>query len=143
MDSKLFLKGVALGLSALLFWAASGCHSSNPNLKLHPIFGAALTGIAVGYVIGHQSNEDGEGAVLGASVFALGAFLSQLDNLTKEKEEASFTVWVPNPDGSFTPVLIQKKKNAYIGPQSEFYDRKPTPEILKERYAKDTIKNRP
>ncbi len=50
--------------------------------------------------------------------------------------EDSFVVNVPNSNGSFTPVVLKKSGDGYIGPQGEYYPQNPTIEQLKAMYAK-------
>jgi hypothetical protein len=78
--------------------AASLCGGCS-GLKSHNIYQAALLGAGVGAIIGHQSDECENGALLGAAVFAVGDLLSQWDNLPeKEKvEEAAEEVAKGNP----------------------------------------------
>jgi len=48
----------------------------------------------------------------------------------------AYIVHVPNVNGSYTPVVIEKVGNGYIGPQGEFYPKNPTIDQLKVLYAK-------
>ena len=48
----------------------------------------------------------------------------------------TITINVPNSRGGFTPVLLTKKGNGYIGPQGEYYKGHPTVEQLKVLYGK-------
>ncbi|HOX53851.1 MAG: hypothetical protein PHI86_01635 [Candidatus Omnitrophica bacterium] len=43
---------------------------------------------------------------------------------------------VPNINGSYTPVVLTKSGNGYIGPQGEFYPGNPTVEQLRALYGK-------
>lgn len=43
---------------------------------------------------------------------------------------------VPNINGSYTPVILTKSGNGYIGPQGEFYPGNPTVEQLRVLYGK-------
>lgn len=79
-------------IGTILVALGSGCAASRnggggSELKYHDIYMASFTGALVGLVIGHQSNEDGEGAALGAAVFGIGEFLSQLDNQPKKEKD--------------------------------------------------------
>jgi len=116
-------------ICALVLSICGGCES----LQWHPIYNAALGGALLGWIIGHQSDHDGEGAAIGAAIAATGCLLKQIDDASKEEK---VVVEVTNSDGSLTPVVLKKKANVYIGPQGEHYDKKPTEEQLKERYAK-------
>ena len=73
---------VALLLVSLTL-SACGCS----GFTYHSIYTSALCGAAVGAVIGHQSDECENGALLGAAVFAAGDVLSQLDRQSKRKLE--------------------------------------------------------
>jgi len=116
-------------IGSLVVSLCGGCAS----LQWHPIYSAALGGALVGWIIGHQSNEDGEGAAIGAAIAATGCLLEQIDKSSKEEK---IVVEVTNQDGSITPVVLKKKERVYIGPKGEHYDKKPTEEQLKELYGK-------
>ena len=78
-----------LAILSLAIFLCSGCS----GLKYHPIWKHALGGAVVGLIIGHQSDEDGAGAALGAAVFAGGETLRQLDQQSKKDlEEAAEAV---------------------------------------------------
>lgn len=127
-------------IASLMF--LSGC---GEGLRSSDIYGASLCGALVGVIIGHQSDEDGEGAALGAAVFGVGELLSQLDNLDeKEKKHRDegddgraeiYIIQVHNSNGSITPIEIEKKGNTFIGPKGEHYDQLPTEEQLKPVYG--------
>ena len=81
-------------IAVLMVSLCGGCS----GLKSHKIYQAAFCGAAVGAIIGHQSDECENGALLGAAVFAVGDLLSQLDDLPeKELEEAAEEVAKGNP----------------------------------------------
>jgi len=44
--------------------------------------------------------------------------------------------YIPNGNGSFTVVTLQKTEKGFLGPQGEFYADHPTEEQLKARYCK-------
>jgi hypothetical protein len=44
--------------------------------------------------------------------------------------------YIPNGNGSFTVVTLQKTEKGFLGPQGEFYADHPTEEQLKTRYCK-------
>ena len=48
----------------------------------------------------------------------------------------SFDIHIPNGNGSFTLVTLQKTEKGFLGPQGEFYTDHPTEEQLRERYIK-------
>ena len=49
---------------------------------------------------------------------------------------ASFDIHIPNGNGSFTLVTLQKTEKGFLGPQGEFYADHPTEDQLRERYIK-------
>jgi len=121
---------VVIGLiGSLVLSVCGGCAS----LQWHPIYNAALGGALIGWVIGHQSNEDGEGAALGAAIAATGCLLEQIDKSSKEEK---VVVELTNADGSITPVVLKKKASVYIGPKGEHYDKRPSEEQLRPLYGK-------
>lgn len=46
------------------------------------------------------------------------------------------TINVPNSNGSYTPVILVKHNNGYIGPQGEYYPGHPNVDQLKALYGK-------
>jgi len=54
----------------------------------------------------------------------------------KASEQTTVVINVPNLDGSYTPVVLQKSGDGYVGPQGEYYPGNPTVEQLKVLYAK-------
>ena len=67
----------------LVILTFSGCESVGPNTQRGAAAGAA-TGAIAGWIIGHQSDEDGKGAAIGA---ASGALLGGLLGSANDKEE--------------------------------------------------------
>jgi len=120
---------VTVLIGSLLLGLCGGCE----GFQWHPFYTAALGGALVGAIIGHQSNEDGEGAVLGAAIGATGCLLQQLDKASKQEK---VIVEVTNEDGSITPVLLKKKRDVYVGPKGEAYEKLPTEEQLKPLYGR-------
>jgi hypothetical protein len=121
---------VVIGLiGSLVLSLCGGCAS----LQWHPIYNAALGGALIGWIIGHQSNEDGEGAALGAAIAATGCLLEQIDKSSKEEK---VVVEVTNADSSITPVVLKKKASVYTGPKGEHYDKRPSEEQLRPLYGK-------
>ncbi|MFH1799236.1 MAG: DUF6515 family protein [Candidatus Omnitrophota bacterium] len=53
-----------------------------------------------------------------------------------EAPEKTIVVTVPNPNGSYIPVTLQKYSDGYVGPNGEFYPDYPTIDQLKAMYAK-------
>ena len=49
---------------------------------------------------------------------------------------SSFDIHIPNGNGSFTLVTLQKTEKGFLGPQGEFYADHPTEDQLKARYCK-------
>jgi len=47
-----------------------------------------------------------------------------------------FEIYIPNGNGSFTTVKLQKTDKGFLGPQGEFYADHPTVDELKQRYVK-------
>jgi len=74
---------VSLAVLLLGVSLCGGC----AELKYHRIFMAGLGGAAVGAIVGHQSDECGAGALIGAAVFATGDLLFQVDKLNEKKME--------------------------------------------------------
>ena len=73
-------------IAVLAISLCGGCS----GLKSHKIYQAALCGAAIGAIVGYQSDECENGALVGAAVFAVGDLLSQWDNLSDKKlEEAA------------------------------------------------------
>ena len=48
----------------------------------------------------------------------------------------TITIYIPNSQGSYVPVVLAKQDNGYIGPQGEFYPGNPTVEQLRLLYGK-------
>lgn len=67
----------------LLISLCAGCE----GMKYHDIFGGAVGGALIGWIIGHQYDEDGNGALIGAGVGALGGLVKALDELPPEHKE--------------------------------------------------------
>ena len=131
---------------SLVLSACGGCGGNSSNdgrLKLHPIYTSALWGAAIGGIIGHQSDEAGEGAALGAAIFAIGTLLEQTDKMSDEhreekeedQDEQEVVIQIQNDNGSLTPVVLKKKGDTYMGPNGEHYKRLPTAEQLKRVYG--------
>jgi hypothetical protein len=53
-----------------------------------------------------------------------------------EAPEKTVVVTVPNPNGSYIPVTLQKYSDGYVGPNGEFYPDYPTLDQLKAMYSK-------
>jgi hypothetical protein len=127
-------------IASLMFLGGCG-----EGMRASSIYGASLCGALVGAIVGHQSEEDGEGAAVGAVIFGVGELLNQLDNLEdKDKEHKDnddngrteiYVIQVHNSNGSITPIEIEKRGNTFIGPKGEHYESLPTEEQLKPVYG--------
>ncbi len=133
-------------IASLVLSACGGCSSDSSGsgrLKLSPIYESALWGAAIGGIIGYQSDEAGNGAALGAGIFAVGALLHQTDKMPEERkehkheeeEEQEVVIQIHNENGSLTPVVLKKEGGTYVGPNGEHYNRLPTEEQLKPVYG--------
>ena len=146
MDRRIRKKPVMIVLTVSLVLSACCSSDSGGNsgrLKLSPIYGSALGGALLGIIIGSGSDEEGEGAAIGAAIFGVGALLEQTDKMSdkhrekkyEHEEEQEVVVQIPNDNGSLTPVVLEKKGGVYIGPNGEHYKRLPTAEQLKPVYG--------
>ena len=149
MKTKTQHESIAIMLIAsLVLSACGGCGGTGgghrEDIKLHPIYESALWGAAIGAVIGHQSDEAGNGAALGAGVFALGSLLKQTDRMPpksrqekrkRDEEPQEVVIHIHNDNGSTTPVVLKRKNGDYVGPNGEHYKRLPTEEQLKPIYG--------
>ncbi len=61
----------------------AGCQ----GMKYSDIYGGAIVGSVVGWIIGHQYEEPGNGALIGAGVGALGGLVRAIDELPPEHKE--------------------------------------------------------
>ena len=108
------------------------------------VAGATLGGV-LGGVLGNNVG-DGRNQVLGA---ALGALLGGMagnqygrgqdtvnNRLTAmEQAQSTVTVIVHNSNGSYTPVVLRKYGNEFIGPRGEYYTMLPGDAQLKPIYG--------
>ena len=106
-------------------FCVSGCYE---EMKWHPVYNAALIGGVVGVIVGHQYDEDGQGAVIGAAVGAMGSFLEQSDDLAMAED---VVVEVAGENGSIMPIVLKKKDGIYFCPNGEFYNHLPDQEELR------------
>ena len=126
-------------IMALLPALCGGCS----GLLMSPIYSSALGGALIGGIIGHQSGEPGEGALIGAAIFGIGELLKQTDKLGKEERKQKdkdedvekVVVEIHNSNGSITPIELKKKGCIYIGPKGEHYKQLPTEEQLAPVYG--------
>jgi hypothetical protein len=73
-----------IGLVVLLLGVCL-CGGCSEQLKYHEIYMSGVAGGVVGAIVGHQSDECGAGAVIGAAVFATGDLLCQTDRINERK----------------------------------------------------------
>jgi|GEM_PF-1082022 hypothetical protein len=55
---------------------------------------------------------------------------------TAETSSGTITINIPDSKGGFTPVVLKKYKDGYLGPQNEYYQGNPTVAQLKLLYGK-------
>ena len=139
-------KARSVVLTVILLAAFGGCceeHRSDRGkpMRLSPIYQSAICGAIIGGIVGHQSDEPGEGAAIGAVIFGVGALLSEIDRQNEDEDddecdrEDEVVIQIRNDDGSETPVVLKRKHGTYFGPEGEHYDRLPTEEQLKPIYG--------
>ncbi len=135
---SLFLIGVLL---------VSGCMA--PSYREKPqAYNYGATGAGMGAIVGAMAGNNirginrGEGALAGAALGAIiGAALgAQQDTMNQQMgavNEAATTsiVNVKNSNGSYTPVVIRKVGNQFVGPRGEYYNAMPTEDQLKGPYG--------
>src|SRR4030042_66467 len=112
-------------LMGILVLSLSGCCE---GMKWHPVYNAALIGGVVGVIVGHQYDEDCQGAAIGAAIGATGSFLEQLDDLAMAED---VVIEVARENGSIVPVVLKKKEGIYICPNGEWYPQQPDQEELR------------
>ena len=139
-------KSVPVFLAVSLILALSGCCEENCKddgkpLRLSPIYSSAIGGAIIGGLIGHQSDEPGEGAAIGATLFGITQLFIEIDNQHKkcehenEDECKNIVVEIHNSNGSISPVKLKREGDFYIGPKGERYKEIPTEEQLKPIYG--------
>ncbi len=143
----LIKKTVPVVLIASLVLGLCGCCEEHRNdggkpLRLSPIYTSAIIGAIVGGVVGHQSDEPGEGAAVGAALFGVGALFGEIDRQHEKIEHKhddgcaeEVVIQVRNDNGSTMPIVLKKKGSTYIGPKGEHYEQLPTQEQLKPLYG--------
>ena len=148
IETKTKPAAVAL-IASLLFGLGNGCccqnggnNCSDSELRLHPLLEESIKGAIIGGIIGYQSHEEGEGAAIGAGLFAVAELLKQSDRhhrnkepVHREKRSDQVVVDIHNSNGSITPVKLKRKDGSYIGPKGERYEQLPTEEQLKPLYG--------
>lgn len=73
----------SLIVTSLLVSLCGGCQ----GMKYSKITGGAVGGALIGWIIGHQYDEDGNGALIGAGAGALVGLAAALDDLPPEPKE--------------------------------------------------------
>lgn len=146
--SSRLLTMILLGSTLL---TGSGCQ----DIEVSEVYNKALFGALVGVIVGHQSDEDGAGAAVGATIFGVGELLEQIDANKTSREVSHYhetcdevsdpapvlsqgdkiTIHITNSNGSTTPVELNRKDGFYVGPKDELYQELPTEEQLKAIYG--------
>ena len=130
----------------------TGCQDIDASTVYHK----ALFGALVGVIVGHQSNEDGAGAAVGAAIFGVEGLLEEIDANKTSKQVSHYhdtcdqktpdptpvlsqgdkiTIHITNNNGSTTPIELHRKDGFYVGPKGELYQELPTEEQLKAIYG--------
>lgn len=125
MRTKLLRTPIVYVLIGMLCLSLSGC---NEGIKWHPVYNAALIGGAVGLIVGHQYDEDCQGAAIGAAIGATGCYLEQADDLAMAE---NIVIEVASENGSLVPVVLKKMDGIYICPNGECYRQLPSQEELR------------
>lgn len=126
---------------------ASGCMA--PQYRQNPqAYNYGGTGAGMGAIVGAMAGNNirginrGEGALAGAALGAIigAAMGAQQDSLNQQMgamNDAASTVIVnvKNSNGSYTPVVIRKVGNQFVGPRGEYYNAMPTEDQLKGPYG--------
>lgn len=129
MKTRFSRKLSICALIVVLCLSVCGC---NEGMKWHPVYEAALIGGVVGLVVGHQHDEECQGAAIGAAIGAAGCYLKQYDELASVQD---VVIEVACEDGSIVPVVLKKKEGIYICPNGEHYSKLPGQEELREVYG--------
>jgi len=135
MNIKLATVLAAVILGPVLMFSA-GCENDAQT--------GALLGTAIGAGAGQAIGRDTKSTLIGAGVGAAGGYIvgnerdkkkaqTQADSPPPATEQV--TVNITNSNGSVTPVRLQKRGAAYIGPKGEHYDHLPTEEELRGVYG--------
>ena len=76
--------------------------------------------------------------VMTAPTVSAPAYQAATSNVSPQPAPANnpMEINIPNGDGSYTSVTLQKTEKGFLGPQGEFYAAHPTEEQLKARYCK-------
>ena len=126
----------------------SGCNPYN-NAGEGAATGGVIGAVA-GSVIGYQSHNAAAGMLIGGAVGAasgavIGSHIQKPQPPTQQVVvvQPSSTVYpsgsvainVPNDNGGYKTVILQRSGNGYVGPQGEYYDAMPTTEQLSALYG--------
>ncbi len=136
---------VGIGLVGVIL--ASGCAA--PRYQQNPTaYGYGAAGAGMGAIVGAMAGNNikginrTEGALTGAALgavigAAMGAQQDSFNHQLGAVNEAATTavVNVKNSNGSYTPVVIRKVGNQFVGPRGEYYNAMPTEEQLKGPYG--------
>ena len=99
--------------------------------------GGGLRGAAGGALIGAIAGDAGKGAAIGAGVGIVGGAIKrgQEQEAAAQLQARSRVVYVPNPNGSSTPVTMLLVPNGWQGPRGEIYPTLPTGGQLQGTYG--------
>ncbi len=99
--------------------------------------GGGLRGAAGGALIGAIAGDAGKGAAIGAGVGIVGGAIKrgQEQEAAAQLQARSRVVYVPNPNGSSTPVTMLLVPNGWQGPRGEIYPTLPTAGQLQGTYG--------
>ncbi|MEM9480172.1 MAG: YMGG-like glycine zipper-containing protein [Verrucomicrobiota bacterium] len=99
----------------------------------------AGAGAGIGAIVGNNSSlGSGTGAAIGAGVGALvgGSHGRQNEQINSLRHQQNVhTVNVPNSDGSYTPVHLQRTAGGWQAPGGEVYPNIPSSRTLSRRYG--------
>ena len=129
MKTKSIRMPIVCVLIGVMCLSVCGC---NEGMKWHPVYEAALIGGVVGAIVGHQYDEDCQGAAIGAAIGATGRYLEQYDELAVSED---IVIEVACDNGSIVPVVLKKKDGIYICPNGERYNRLPNQQELRVVYG--------
>lgn len=138
------MKMIVMGVvTAGLLLIQTGCATNEVNQAsaLGAGLGAGL-GMVLGHNFGHSEHDRLLGAAAGAAVGGLMArqraeqqqIHSRIDGV--QQQQHMVTIWVANPNGSRTPVLLRAAEGGqYIGPRGEYYAGVPGEDQLRPVYG--------
>ncbi len=140
MPMKQWMVGL---MAASVAWFQTGCATTDADRATALGAGA---GAGLGMVLGHNFGHSEHDRLLGAAAGALvGGTLARQHAERRELErrldavqqqQVFTTVWIPNSNGSRTPVTLRAAEGGqYIGPRGEYYAGLPSPEQLRSVYG--------